>query len=499
MQRTCSTLQHYPHPNIVPVLDHCLLPDGTLRVVTPALPTVKLAEQIKIRRPAIRESVHTFLQIAAAVQHLHKHGLTHLAIQPGCILIEPDLSVPTLDCSPFPQSPEYFSPEQAADEDHRLDYRSDLYSLGAVFFELLTGTQPFTARTLAELKRQITTTQARSPGSVQPMIPPVLHSVCRGTLQRNRSDRLLTAADIAQTLQQWLLDTSAPSHSPPDIPIPEPLHPLDCKSADTFPELLPGPRCVNRLPTPIARWKSLIEDESADRTFEVALLTGPPGSGKTSFLAAGLLPRLSPEIVTVLIDSSHGNTEQLLLTALRDKLSSVQGLSAALSADDLPSLARTIRRNAEVPQILVVLDHFEHWLHKNENLATAELVFALRQCRGRRLQTILVVSSDALPAAGRLMAELDIQLIQGLNHAIFDMLTVEQATKILVRCGRSSGQLDSNHQLTSAQQQFIQQALEQIQLQGLIPQWQLALLMRVSRDLVWQPASLQILTDHGGP
>ncbi len=81
--------------------------------------------------------------------------------------------------------------------------------------------------------------------------------------------------------------------------MPKGLRSFDAHDADFFLELLPGPRDRDGLPDSLRFWKTHIEETDADNTFTVGLIYGPSGCGKSSLVKAGLLPRLSADVIAV--------------------------------------------------------------------------------------------------------------------------------------------------------------------------------------------------------
>ncbi len=95
--------------------------------------------------------------------------------------------------------------------------------------------------------------------------------------------------------------------------MPKGLRSFDAHDADFFLELLPGPRDRDGLPDSIRFWKTRIEEMDADNTFSVGLIYGPSGCGKSSLVKAGLLPRLSEDVLTVYFEATADDTETRLL------------------------------------------------------------------------------------------------------------------------------------------------------------------------------------------
>src|SRR5262249_11395440 len=146
------------------------------------------------------------------------------------------------------------------------------------------------------------------------------------------------------------------------------------------------------LPDSIRFWKTRIEELDAEQTFAVGLLYGPSGCGKSSLLKAGLLPRLAADhVLPVYVEAAAEQTEARLLRGLEKASPSAPvagGLTAALA---------DLRRGQGLPpgkKVLLVLDQFEQWLHAQKEDAPSELVSALRQCDGGRVQCLVLVRDD---------------------------------------------------------------------------------------------------------
>src|SRR5262249_46361889 len=153
----------------------------------------------------------------------------------------------------------------------------------------------------------------------------------------------------------------------------------------------PGPRDRDGLPDSIRFWKTKIEEVDADETFAVGLLYGPSGCGKTSLVKAGLLPRLAGHGLAVYLEATPLDTESRLLRGLRKQwpeLAPGLGVAEAVAA---------LRRGRGLPggkKVLIVIDQFEQWLHAHGAQENTDLVQALRQCDGERVQCIVMVRDD---------------------------------------------------------------------------------------------------------
>ena len=115
----------------------------------------------------------------------------------------------------FMGTPGYMAPEQAAGNHDLADKRTDVYGLGAILYEILTGRPPFVAPDAYEIVRKIRNEPPTPPRRIVPQIEPALEAICLKALAKSRSDRYPTAADLSQEIQRWLADEPVRSYSEP--------------------------------------------------------------------------------------------------------------------------------------------------------------------------------------------------------------------------------------------------------------------------------------------
>jgi beta-lactam-binding protein with PASTA domain/predicted Ser/Thr protein kinase len=203
------------HPNIVSIYDRGEA-EGTYYIAMEYLDGRSLKELIVQRGPApITVSVEYARQILSALGFAHRHGIVHRDIKPHNVLVDADGRVKVTDfgiaragasqmteAGSIVGTAQYLSPEQARGTD--VDQRSDLYSLGIVLYELLTGALPFNGDTPVEIAMKHLSTIPEAPSAKRPEVPRDLDLIVTRALAKDPDDRYQSAEEMDADLERFL-------------------------------------------------------------------------------------------------------------------------------------------------------------------------------------------------------------------------------------------------------------------------------------------------------
>jgi tRNA A-37 threonylcarbamoyl transferase component Bud32 len=213
-------LAQLDHPGIVPVWDVGRAQDGRCYVVSKHIDGEDLGRRLKRQgRLKPKEAAMLVRQVALALHNAHDQGLVHRDIQPANILLSSSeledqayvadfgLALKTEDvqlASQVAGTPAYMSPEQVSGDVSQLDGRSDIFSLGVVFYELLVGERPFRGKSLAKLLKNIRSGTPKSPDRWHRDVPETLSAISMKCLAKRPADRFQTGKQLADALHRWL-------------------------------------------------------------------------------------------------------------------------------------------------------------------------------------------------------------------------------------------------------------------------------------------------------
>src|SRR5271157_3702428 len=223
------------------------------------------------------------------------------------------------------------------------------------------------------------------------------------------------------------------------------------------------------------------------------MIYGPSGGGKSSFVKAGLIPLLDrARVRPIALEATPSGTEELLLSELRRV---VPQLPRECNLPDAVALLRDDPHIRPREKLLLVFDQFEQWLQGRPIEPSAELVRALRQCDGRRVQALLLVRDDFWMALTRLLRAVEVPLVEGANGAAVELFDGRHTRKVLEEFGRSLGQLPPGELPAGSEGDvFLDRAVQDlIGPDGRVIPVRLSLFVEVVRNRPWTIHTLRAL------
>ena len=235
------------HPNIVQIYA-IGEQDGYAFMAMEYVAGGSLHQYLKSHSPSPREAAELLEPIARAMQHAHSRGIIHRDLKPGNILIG-EAELVTSDSKPHSNSakplskaqlelengksiipkitdfglaknlnqsmhltatgvalgtPSYMAPEQARDDRKFIGPLSDVYAMGAILYELLTGKPPFSGSTPIVTMQQVVRTRPVPPSTIRPSVPKELEQICLKCLEKNTKNRYASAQELADALRRFL-------------------------------------------------------------------------------------------------------------------------------------------------------------------------------------------------------------------------------------------------------------------------------------------------------
>jgi TolB-like protein/Tfp pilus assembly protein PilF/predicted Ser/Thr protein kinase len=217
-RREAEAVASLDHSGIVPIYEVGER-DGSCYFSMKFVEGGQLDKVVRRTPMSIRQAAELVAKVARTVHYAHEHGILHRDIKPGNVLLDPkgeplltDFGLARLvefestitRTMEVMGTPSYMAPEQAAGNNAAISSVTDVYGLGAVLYQLLTGQPPFAGGTTYETIKLVLDTEPRQPRLLNPKIDRDLSTICLKSLEKDPKRRYTSALALAEDLERWL-------------------------------------------------------------------------------------------------------------------------------------------------------------------------------------------------------------------------------------------------------------------------------------------------------